>query len=130
MLYTTWHQYKLIKVKRSLTKDEYRIIDFSEIERNNAQKIQLYIKHCVYLEVFDPTDLENKKFVHSSLQDDLAEIYNDLIRLLIKVNGEYNYSIKEYALRNLKQSFYEHWGNHCIDALRALHYLNKNRLVR
>jgi hypothetical protein len=80
-------------------------------------------EECFYWEVFDPTYPEKEiTQVQGFLEDDFGDIYRDLKRELEKINLNSDEAIED-ALWQLKFSFKYHWGNHCIDAMRALHYL-------
>jgi hypothetical protein len=80
-------------------------------------------KECFYWEVFDPTNPEKEITpVQGSLEDDFGDIYRDLKIELEKIKINSDEAIED-ALWQLKFSFKNHWGNHCIDAMRALHYL-------
>jgi len=78
-----------------------------------------------YWDVFDPTDEKDTEPVCFDLVDDLVDIYRDVKRglLIYDLNP---LEAKEHGLWQLKFSFETHWGQHCIDALRALHCLITN----
>lgn len=85
-----------------------------------------------YWKVFDPTTFEKpvydvsaaaKDLSNSWLIDDLTDIYRDLKIGLGKIDYIGSDEAVEDALWNMKWSFLNHWGLHCIDALRYLHYL-------
>ncbi|MCC6737402.1 MAG: DUF5063 domain-containing protein [Planctomycetia bacterium] len=67
-----------------------------------------------YWEVFDP--YEEDEPVGGSLTDDLLDIYRDLGRGLLAWNS----GARESALWDWKFHFELHWGDHAVDALRAL----------
>jgi len=82
----------------------------------------------VYWEVFDP--YEESAPVAGSLSDDVLDIYRDVRRGLdlwdkgAKTNGD-NYRLS--AIWEWRFHFDMHWGDHAIDALRALHRARKLR---
>ncbi|MBK8944089.1 MAG: DUF5063 domain-containing protein [Ignavibacteriae bacterium] len=93
------------------------------IESKNRNLISNLKKEILYWEVFDPTDSrEEDKTVLASLEDDFGDIYKDLKRELEKIKLNSDEAIED-ALWQLNFGFKYHWGNHCIDAMRALHYL-------
>ncbi|PWA11191.1 hypothetical protein DCC39_09460 [Pueribacillus theae] len=58
--------------------------------------------------------------VEASLSDDLLDIYIDVKRgILLYENRKYREAIWEWKL-----NFQIHWGNHTVDAMRALHFAN------
>lgn len=68
----------------------------------------------LYWEVFDP--YEEAPLVCGSLSDDLLDVYRDLRRgLLIYDAGKVGSAVWEW-----KFHFTNHWGDHAVDALRAL----------
>jgi hypothetical protein len=70
----------------------------------------------LYWEVFDP--YENSKPVAGSLSDDLLDIYADVRRGLDLWNCDVP---KEAAIWEWRFHLEAHWGDHAVDALRALH---------
>jgi hypothetical protein len=72
----------------------------------------------LYLEVFDPYDLPNMpKPVVGSLSDDLLDIYLDVREGLTRWEA----GDERGALWSWRFLFDAHWGDHAINALRALH---------
>ena len=99
------------------------IVNYIEVEQNTNLIAQLG-NDCYYWEVFDPTFNENEgKVIQASLVDDFGDIYADLKKELIKIDQIGTDEAIEDAFWQLKFGFNQHWGNHCIDAIRALHYL-------
>lgn len=68
-----------------------------------------------YWEVFDPYDLRAP--VAGSLSDDLLDVYRDLRRGLTLWDSHQDAD----AVWEWKFHFEAHWGDHAVDALRALH---------
>jgi hypothetical protein len=68
-----------------------------------------------YWEVFNHYRLEEP--VGASLSDDISDIYHDVKRGIIL--SEQKEQLK--AIWHWKFQFDIHWGNHAVDALRALH---------
>ncbi|MFN0252818.1 MAG: DUF5063 domain-containing protein [Kofleriaceae bacterium] len=68
-----------------------------------------------YWEVFDP--YEQAEPVAGSLSDDLLDIYRDLQRGLALWDAAH----RQYALWEWRFHRDVHWGDHAVDALRALH---------
>lgn len=69
-----------------------------------------------YWEVFDP--YEQSEAVTGSLSDDLLDVYRDLRRGLALWDGG---APRAAAVWEWRFSFEAHWGDHVVDALRALH---------
>ena len=83
---------------------------------------QLVIQcHSTYWEVFDPFELEEP--VCGDLRDDLQDIYADL-RIGIR---EYEAGRENNALWEWKFGVDNHWGQHAVDAIRALHSIRVNK---
>jgi hypothetical protein len=78
-------------------------------------------KHDLYAEVFDPIILD-EDMVIGSLSDDLADIYLDLKRPLLKYEIG-NDKLKDIAVWEWKFNIGVHAGNHIVDALRPIHRL-------
>ena len=101
---------------------------------NNTDRIAELGKDVFYWEVFDPTyfeedgqpgqgwEISDKEPTQGWLVDDFADIYRDLKIELEKIKLDNDAAVED-ALWQLHFGFYHHWGNHCINAMRALHYL-------
>lgn len=72
----------------------------------------------VYWEVADP--YLNAAPIAASLTDDLLDIYSDLRAGLVLLRGG-GITAEATATWHWRFSFQTHWGDHAIDALRALH---------
>lgn len=71
--------------------------------------------HDLYWEVFDPYECAEP--VAGSLEDDVLDIYGDVRRgLWFWDKGDMADAVWEW-----RSSFECHWGDHAVDALRALH---------
>jgi hypothetical protein len=79
-------------------------------------------EHDEYWEVFDPY-IEAEALI-GSLSDDVSDVYADLARgLVLWTAGKRDAAVWEWRF-----AFDTHWGDHAIDALRALHRAcNPNR---
>jgi hypothetical protein len=87
-----------------------------------------------YWEVFDPTYMErdgrprlgwktdDKEPSQGWLVEDFSDMYRDLKIELNKIDTIATDEAVEDALWELKWVFFHHWGNHCINAIRYLHY--------
>jgi len=107
-------------------------------EHKYASLASKYLKDHYYLEVFDPIcSYDDDGVFHSkvpdnsvgpaSLIDDIGDIYDDL-KTELEFLKKYNTNVAAgIALESLKWGFTVHWGNHCINALRCLHYLLARR---
>ena len=70
-----------------------------------------------YWEVFDPR--ESSEPVIGSLTDDVGDIYRDVVRgLMLFESGETEAAVWDWGFG--RES---HWGDHAVDALRALQRL-------
>lgn len=58
------------------------------------------------------------------LSDDFNDIYMDLKRALFQIDELRTDESTENGLWQLKWGFANHWGVHCISALKYLHHLN------
>lgn len=70
--------------------------------------------HDLYWEVFDPYTDEDR--VAGSLSDDFLEIYRDLKGGLVAFDD----GLHQDAVWEWRFHFDHHWGEHAVDALRAL----------
>ncbi|MDO7885441.1 DUF5063 domain-containing protein [Hymenobacter cheonanensis] len=93
-------------------------IDLDKILCIVAEKI---CDNRYYWSVFDPTDMENTSPSCGDLLDDLGDIYKDL-QYSLRVFDLQTADSQENALWEFKFAFDKHWGYHCINALRALHF--------
>ena len=76
-----------------------------------------------YWHIFNPSREEDTKPVCGDLSDDLGDMYKDLNRAILLFNKP---DAKENALWQFKFDFDNHWGDHCMNALNAIHfYLQK-----
>ncbi|MGE5479640.1 MAG: DUF5063 domain-containing protein [Chloroflexota bacterium] len=78
-----------------------------------------------YWHVFDPTNVEDNELVCGDLLDDLGDIYKDLKYSIMIFNLD-KPDCQESALWQFKFDFDEHWNDHCINALTAIHYYLEN----
>lgn len=132
-LYSAGHKLDEIELKYSDANEDF---DREAIfENRNAGLISELGSEVFYWEVFDPTYLEidgrpsvgwsikDKEATMGYLVDDFGDIYRDLKIELTKIDSIGTDVAIEDALWQLKFNFTHHWGNHCINALRYLHYL-------
>jgi hypothetical protein len=71
----------------------------------------------VYWEVFDPYEHDDNQPVAGSLADDVLDVYRDIRRGL----ALWDASQRRNAIWEWRFHFDAHWGDHAVDALRALH---------
>lgn len=93
------------------------------LREQNVNLIASLGKECFYWEVFDPAYEKENEPTQAWLVDDVADIYADLKEELYKIDEIGTNRAIEDALWQLKFGFTAHWGNHCINAIRALHYI-------
>ena len=79
-------------------------------------------RSAFYFEVFDPSLTEENRTTQGWLVDDFADIYRDLKVELEKLKLGTLEAIED-ALFHLKFSLSHHWGYHCVNAMRVMHYL-------
>ena len=81
-----------------------------------------------YFEVFDPSLTKDNKPSQGWLVDDFADIYRDLKVELEKIKIGTLAAIED-ALFRLKFSLTHHWGYHCVNAMRVMHYLKYDHVM-
>lgn len=81
-----------------------------------------------YWVVLNPVDMNKLAETGTGdLIDDLGDIYKDLKRALVFFYTD-DIAAKENAIWKFKFDFDYHWGEHCIEALSAIHhYLTENK---
>jgi len=122
-LYRTALEIETVVLIYSGPESEFNEIDTDKIRETNRNLISNLGKDCFYWEVFDPAHDKEKEPTQGWLVDDFADIYADLKVELTKIDKIGTDEAIEDAIWQLKFGFNHHWGNHCIDAMRALHYL-------
>jgi len=85
------------------------------------QQLSSYLgKYDRYWHIIDPIDDADHEPIEYSISGDLSEIYDNLNnRLYNWING--NPSQKNEAFSEWQQDWSIHWGDHALNALRALH---------
>ena len=134
-LYSSGHKFEQIELKYSGAESNFDMVDDVFFKNRNQALISAFGKNSFYWEVFDPTYTEkdngkpelgwkitNKEPLQGCLVEDFIDIYRDLKIEIEKMKIGSNEAIED-ALWQMKFSFINHWGNHCINALRYLHYL-------
>lgn len=121
-LYQKGLELETVDLKFSEPDSEFEEIDNEKLIKINQSLISNLGKECFYWEVFDPTYDNKKEPTQGWLVDDFADIYSDLKEELHKIDNIKTDESIEDALWSLKFGFNHHWGNHCIDAMRGLHY--------
>lgn len=74
-----------------------------------------------YWHVINPVDDRDMQAVCGDLFDDLRDIYKDIKESLLLFDL-HNKEAEVTAFWNLKFKFDNHWGDHCINAIYAIHY--------
>jgi len=132
-LYSTGH--KLDKIELNYSSEDRDFDRNTIFENKNVGLISELGEEAFYLEIFDPTysekngqpnsgwTINDKEATQCWLVDDFADIYQDLKIELIKIDNIRTDEAVEDALWSLKFSFANHWGKHCINALRYFHHL-------
>ena len=122
-LYQTALSLERVELIYSGSYSDFNEIDQDMLSQMNQNLISYLGKECFYWEVFDPAYDKEKEPTQGWLVDDFSDIYADLKEELFKIDEIGTNESIEDALWQLKSGFNQHWGNHCIDAMRALHYL-------
>ncbi len=91
--------------------------DWEHIDQLVKEKLG---EHNEYLEVFREEMQESEQPIVASLAEDYADIYQDL-KDFISIYGMGNEEMMIDALWECKNNFKHLWGQHLLNALRALH---------
>ena len=122
-LYNAGLSLKSVELIHSSEKTEFENVTREKLIEQNVNLISSLGKDCFYWEVFDPTYEKENEPTQGWLVDDVADIYADLKEELYKINQIGTDEAIEDGLWQLKFGFTSHWGNHCVNAIRALHYI-------
>ena len=122
------HLFELYNVGKALqwVELESEINDDNETESNRRHDELRFIGERLgdcqyYWHVFDPSIENDTEPVCGDLTDDLGDIYKDLKQGLLMYGIDKEH-IKESAVWDFKFFFERHWGEHCINAIYAIHY--------
>jgi len=74
-----------------------------------------------YVHIFDPSIETDGEAVTGDLLDDALDIYKDLKHTLLLWDAG-TVAAQANAAFNLHFQFIHHWGDHCMNALYAIHY--------
>ena len=118
-LYSSGHKFQPIELIYSSADSDFDRDDL--FKGKNQNLISLLEEQAFYFESFDPTYEKEDKPSQGWLVDDFSDIYRDIKIGLNKIEIGTDEAIED-ALWQLKFSFRHHWGNHCINAMRYLHY--------
>lgn len=99
-------------------------LDKKAFDNTMSHIAEILNQNLYYWHVFDPTDEADTKPVCGDLLDDISDIYKDL-KYSISTFDIGTDESRENAIWQLKFDFETHWGNHCINALYAVHYFIK-----
>lgn len=102
---------------------DFPALDEAALRKQNKQLISKLGGGTLYWEVFDPVYEKHAEPSQGWLVDDFADIHGDLKLALHKIDVIGTDEAIEDALWQIRFGFYHHWGHHCINAMRALHYL-------
>lgn len=117
-LYSAGFNLQTIELKYADDKSDF---DRDAFDNKNVNLISELGDEEFYWQTFDPSFKLDDEKVLGLLSDDFGDIYRDLKIELEKIKLNSDEAVED-ALWQLKFSFHHHWGNHCIDALRYLHY--------
>jgi hypothetical protein len=120
-LYSSGHKLQDIELNHSSADSDF---DRDKLfDNKNQDLISELGGEAFYFESFDPSYEKEESPSQGWLVDDFADIYRDIKIELEKLKLETNEATED-ALWQLKFSFRSHWGGHCINALRYLHYFS------
>jgi hypothetical protein len=122
-LYSAGLNLESVKLEYSNEDSNFKGVDKKNLIEQNNNLISNLGMDSTYWEVFDPIYQESKEPTQGWLVDDFADIYSDLKEEIYKIDEVATDESIEDALWSLKHGFNHHWGNHCIDAIRAMHYM-------
>ncbi|WP_296317877.1 DUF5063 domain-containing protein [Winogradskyella sp. UBA3174] len=122
-LYNAGLSLNSVELIHSNENTEFKIATEKRLEGKNVNLISSLGKDCFYWEVFDPTYEKENESTQGWLVDDIGDIYADLKEEVYKIDQIGTDEAIEDGLWQLKFGFTSHWGNHCVNALRALHYI-------
>ena len=87
-----------------------------------ASKISEQLKNeDYYFDIFDPTDKDDLEPIQFSLLDDIIDIYYELKIAQLKIAKKIPKYIED-GIWDIIFGRNNHWGNHAVNAIRALHY--------
>jgi Domain of unknown function (DUF5063) len=122
-LYSTGQKLEQIELKYSSAESNFNKTNDEFFINKNKALISTLGQNAFYWEVFDPYAAETEnEATQGWLVDDFADIYRDLKIEFEKMKLATDEAVED-ALWQMKWSFVHHWGQHCISALRALHFL-------
>jgi hypothetical protein len=116
--------YRLEEIKLNYSNEKTDFNRDTLFENKNIGQISQLGQNAFYREVFNPIYDKEEQPSQGWLVDDFSDIYRDLKIELTKIDTLKTNEAIEDALWQLKFSFSNHWGLHCICAVRALHYLH------
>lgn len=118
VLYSTGKNLPCFDIKNEIENEpELSATAFNKILGFIAERIP----YRFYWHVFDPTNDSDTEAVCGDLLDDLGDIYKDIKRCILLFDA-YKTANVENALYRFKFYFEHHWGDHCVNALYAIHY--------
>jgi hypothetical protein len=117
-LYAAALQLEWVELQHS-TDYEIPKIDLTKTLRTLAEKVG---SNRYYRSVIDPISEVATEASCGDAWDDLGDIYKDLSYSLIIFDLQRPDS-QENAIWQFKYDFAKHWGDHCINALQALHFI-------
>ncbi len=94
-----------------------------ELRKGNKNLINKVKDGGLYWEVFDPVFDKEEAPTLGWLGDDFSDMYNSLKSDLYKIDVIASNESIENGLWSIEFGFRVNWGHHCINALRALHFL-------
>lgn len=92
-------------------------------KKSAGPDLSLLVGNDIYWEVFDPIAENAPEPSMGFLLDDISDIYRDLRIELNKIERVGTNEAVEDAFWQLHFGLKSHWGHHCINAMRALHYM-------
>ena len=117
--------WKLPIIELQFETDKKDLISDNQIKELNSELIKKLGDRNFYYEVFDPFHPENDEPTQGWLIDDMSDIYKEIKNGILKIETGDPENIED-GIWDITFGRNIHWGNHAINAIRALHYGNYN----
>ena len=120
-LYSYGLDMPLVKLEES-TNSEFEMpdVEMESVLRLTGENLP----YQYYWHVFDPSDDKDTTAVCGDMVDDIGDIYKDIKRSLLLFDSG-SQTVQQHAVWQFKFDFENHWSNHCINALYAIHYFQQ-----
>jgi hypothetical protein len=100
------------------------------VSHSEWQTLYHHIGKCLpfdeYWDTFDPLSTKDREPACSTLADDLADVWRDIINGLRSLDA-HGAATRQNVWWEWRFSFHTHWGAHAIGALRAIHHYLRDK---